>query len=138
MEKNPYEKNKYVNKHQHLNIPQDEIERKWRLNEEEQERMRILMGISAPGNSFTTPFISTWKTDNTSTGSSNNNQVRLPLMPNGAYNFLVNWGDGSINTIASWNQAEATHTYAAIGTYTITITGYINRILIIYQFVKIY
>jgi surface protein len=126
MEKNPYEKNKYVNKHQHLNIPQDEIERKWRLYEEEQEQMRILMGISAPGNSFTTPFISTWKTDNTSTGSSNSNQVRLPLMPNGAYNFLVNWGDGSINTIAAWDQPEATHTYAAVGTYTISITGYIN------------
>ena len=126
MEKNPYEKNKYLEKHQHLNVSQAELERKWRLYEEEQEQMKILMGISAPGNSFTTPFTSTWKTDNTSTGSSNNNQVRLPLMPDGAYNFLVNWGDGTINTIASWNQAEATHTYAAIGTYTITITGYIN------------
>ena len=120
------EKNQYVNKHLKLNIPETEIERKWRLYEEEQEQMKILMGISAPGNAWTQPFISTWKTDNTSTGSSNNNQVRLPLMPNGAYNFLVNWGDNSINTITSWNQAEATHTYAAIGTYTITITGYIN------------
>lgn len=126
MEKNPYEKNKYVEKHQHLNIPQDEIERKWRLYEEEQEAMKILMGISAPGNASAVPFISTWKTDNLSTGSSNSNQVKLPLMPNGSYNFYVNWGDGTVSSIAAWNQAEATHTYAAIGTYTITITGYIN------------
>ena len=72
------------------------------------------------------PFISTWKTDNLSTGSSNNNQVKLPLMPNGTYLFNVNWGDGSSNTITTWNQAETTHTYSAIGTYTITIRGYIN------------
>lgn len=120
------EKQQFVNKHIKLNIPETEIERKWRLYEEEQEQMKILMGISAPGNAWSIPFISTWKTDNTSTGSSASNQVKLPLMPDGAYNFLVNWGDNSINTITSWNQAEATHTYDAIGTYTITITGYIN------------
>jgi surface protein len=125
MEKNPYEKNKYVEKHQRLNIPQDEIERKWRLYEEE-EQMKILMGMSAPGNAWAIPFISTWKTDNTSTGSSNSNQVRLPLMPNGSYNFYVNWGDGTVSSIAAWDQPEATHTYAAVGTYTISITGYIN------------
>ena len=72
------------------------------------------------------PFISTWKTDNLSTGSSNNNQVKLPLMPNGTYLFNVTWGDGNSNTITTWNQAATTHTYSAIGTYTITIRGYIN------------
>ncbi len=72
------------------------------------------------------PFISTWKTDNLSTGSTNNNQVRLPLVLNGKYNFIVDWGDGSTNTITTYNQAETTHTYASIGTYTITITGYIR------------
>jgi surface protein len=126
MEKNPYEKNKYLEKHQYLNVSQAELERKWRLYEEEQEAMKILMGISAPGNAYSVPFISTWKTDNLSTGSSNSNQVRLPLMPNGSYNFYVNWGDGTVSSIASWNQPEATHTYAAVGTYTISITGYIN------------
>ena len=126
MEKNPYEKNKYLEKHQYLNVSQAELERKWRLYEEEQELMKLMMGASAPGNASAVPFISTWKTDNTSTGSSNSNQVRLPLMPNGSYNFYVNWGDGTVSSIASWNQPEATHTYAAVGTYTITITGYIN------------
>lgn len=72
------------------------------------------------------PFISTWKTDNLSTGSSTNTQVRLPLVATGTYRFTVNWGDGSSDLITTWNQAQVTHTYAAIGTYTITITGFIK------------
>lgn len=126
MEKNPYEKNKYVEKHQHLNISSDELERKWRLYEEEQEVMKLMMGASAPGNAYSVPFISTWKTDNLSTGSSNSNQVKLPLIPDGSYNFYVNWGDGTFSSIAAWDQPEVTHTYPAIGTYTISITGAIR------------
>jgi len=69
------------------------------------------------------PFISEWKTDNTSSGSSNTNQVKLPLILLGTYNFTVDWGDLSSDNITVWNQAETTHTYSSIGTYTITITG---------------
>jgi surface protein len=72
------------------------------------------------------PFISTWKTDNLSTGSSTNTQVKLPLVSTGTYKFTVNWGDGNSDVITTWDQAEVTHTYAAIGTYTITITGFIK------------
>jgi surface protein len=72
------------------------------------------------------PFISTWKTDNLSTGSSTNTQVKLPLVSTGTYKFTVNWGDGNTDVITTWNQAQVTHTYAAIGTYTITITGFIK------------
>lgn len=68
-------------------------------------------------------FISTWKTDNTSTGSSANNQIKLPLESIGTYNFQVDWGDGSKNTITTYNQAEVTHTYSSIGTYTVKIKG---------------
>lgn len=71
-------------------------------------------------------FISTWNTANTSTGSSSNVRVKLPLVSIGTYNFTVNWGDGSSNTITTWNQAEVTHTYSTAGTYTITITGFIK------------
>ena len=35
------------------------------------------------------PFISTWKTDNISAGSSQANQIKLPLMAGGVYNFTV-------------------------------------------------
>lgn len=69
------------------------------------------------------PFISTWKTDNTGYTTSNSNQVTLPLTYSGTYDFEVNWGDGSSDHITSYNQAEILHTYAAAGTYDITITG---------------
>ena len=38
-------------------------------------------------------FISVWRTNETSSESSNNNQVRLPLQSSGNYNFVVEWGD---------------------------------------------
>jgi len=70
-------------------------------------------------------FTSTWKTDNLSTGSSSNSQASLPLQSNGNYKFYVDWGDGSSDFITTWNQAETTHTYSTIGTYTIKIRGLI-------------
>ncbi len=71
-------------------------------------------------------FNFTWKTDNTSTGSSTNVQAKLPLVSSGTYDFVVNWGDLSQDHITTWNQAEVTHTYAASGTYTISISGLIR------------
>lgn len=68
-------------------------------------------------------FISTWKTDNLSTGSSANNQVKLPLVSSGTYDFVVDWGDGNQDTITTYNQAEVTHTYSNIGTYEVKIDG---------------
>ena len=61
-------------------------------------------------------------------GSTANDQYRLPLMSTGNYNFTVNWGDGQSNSIATWNQADATHTYASSGTYSISITGTIDHV----------
>ena len=61
-------------------------------------------------------------------GSTANNQYRLPLMSTGTYNFTVNWGDGQSNSIATWNQADATHTYATAGLYSISITGTIDHV----------
>jgi surface protein len=71
-------------------------------------------------------FYSTWDTRLTSAGSSNANQIRLPLFNGGTYNFVVNWGDGTSDTITVWNQAQATHTYTTPGVYNITITGTIT------------
>ncbi|OWU89113.1 BspA family leucine-rich repeat surface protein [Flavobacterium sp. WLB] len=68
-------------------------------------------------------FISTWRTSNTSTGSSTSNQIRLPLLAVGSYNFTIDWGDGTSNNITVWNQAQTTHTYTAAGDYVIKITG---------------
>ena len=74
-------------------------------------------------------FESSWKTDNT--GTSNNNQITLPLYdPGGAfdsnYDFTVDWGDGSSDIVTAWDQAEKTHTYGSAGTYTVRIKGTIK------------
>ena len=71
----------------------------------------------------TNNFVSTWKTDNLSTGSSLSNEIRLPLISTGNYAFTVQWGDGSSDLITVWNEAQATHIYSTAGTYTVTING---------------
>ena len=68
-------------------------------------------------------FVSTWKTNNTSAGSSTATQIKLPLVSTGTYNFVVDWGDGTTSTITTWNAAATTHTYATAGTYTVKIKG---------------
>jgi surface protein len=69
------------------------------------------------------PFEFTINTANTSTGSTAADQFKLPLVSSLPLNAVVNWGDGSSDTITVFNQAEATHTYASSGTYTVSITG---------------
>lgn len=66
-------------------------------------------------------FITTWKTDNS--GVSSTNQIKLPLVSSGTYDMVVDWGDGSSDTITTYNQAETTHTYSSTGTYTVKISG---------------
>ena len=70
-------------------------------------------------------FVTTWNTQNTLSGGSANNQVRIPMYGNG-YNFTVYWGDGSSQTHTA-SPGEIAHnltkTYAAPGIYTVTITG---------------
>jgi len=68
-------------------------------------------------------FLSVWDTTKTSPGSSLSNQVTLPLQSGGDYNFFVDWGDGSNDTITDGDQLEKTHTYTSEGVYTINITG---------------
>jgi surface protein len=71
------------------------------------------------------PFITEWNTENT--GTSNSNQITLPLTNTGTYNFEVDWGDGETHTITTWDQAETTHTYAADGVYEVKITGIVTE-----------
>tara|TARA_R110002020_G_scaffold39222_2_gene116948 strand:- start:1167 stop:2624 length:1458 start_codon:yes stop_codon:yes gene_type:complete len=74
-------------------------------------------GGAAPENTFTFSV----NTANTSTDSSSSSQYKLPLVDAGAINMKVYWGDGSDDTITSYDQAEVLHTYASPGTYTINI-----------------
>ena len=66
------------------------------------------------------PFTFSVNTANAGTG---NTQFKLPLAYGTSPNFDVAWGDGTNDTITTWNQAEATHTYPNTGTYTIEITN---------------
>ncbi len=68
-------------------------------------------------------FVFTIDTENTSSGSSLNTQFMMPLVSSGTYNATVNWGDGSSDTITSYNQQEVTHTYSSAGQYEISIEG---------------
>ncbi len=68
-------------------------------------------------------FVAIWNTSLTSYYSSASNQIALPLISSGTYSFQVDWGDGTVDTITDWAQAEKIHTYATPGVYTITITG---------------
>ena len=74
-------------------------------------------GGSAPaGNAFT------FSVDTTKAGTASN-QFQLPLVSAGAISMDVAWGDGTSDTITTYNQAETLHTYSASGTYTIEITN---------------
>lgn len=66
-------------------------------------------------------FISVWKTDNA--GSSNNDQITLPLITGETYSMTVDWGDDTTSEITSASDSDKTHTYDAAGTYTVRITG---------------
>ncbi len=65
-----------------------------------------------------TPFITRWKTDNP--GMSDDNQITILTSPNFAYNFRIEWGDGSVNENVT---GDITHTYASSGEYNVSITG---------------
>jgi surface protein len=67
------------------------------------------------------PFIFDIDTTLTSMGSSANDKFQLPLDSTGNYDFIVDWGDGSTDTINTWNDPLTEHTYSSTGIYTIQI-----------------
>ena len=75
-------------------------------------------------------FVSTWKTDNA--GTSNDNQITLPLEASGTYDFSIYWGDGTKSDITAYDQVlqsetvAVTHSYPIAGTYEVQIDGVIN------------
>lgn len=68
-------------------------------------------------------FKTIWNTRLVTEGSSDYNQIRLPLVSTGTYDFTVNWGDGQTNHITNWFSLDAIHTYSEPGIYLITIEG---------------
>ena len=85
---------------------------------------KIGIFVNGSGAAFgSAPFEFAINTANTSTGSTADNQFKLPLVSSLPLDAKVDWGDGTTNTITAFNQAEVTHTYPSVGTYTIKITG---------------
>jgi len=72
-------------------------------------------------------FISVWNTSNVTLDTSLNDEVRLPLVANGNYNFYVSWGDGKFDLITNANYlTKSLHEYSTPGQYTITMQGVID------------
>lgn len=69
-------------------------------------------------------FVTVWSTD--TVGVSGRNQISLPLVADGTYDCVVHWGDGTTSFITSYDDPDKTHTYPAVGSYKVTITGAIN------------
>ncbi len=65
-------------------------------------------------------FVSVWEV------SDDNLQVVLPVPRGFNYDFKVDWGDGTHGQVTAWDDAEATHTYAQAGTYTLTLSGLVE------------
>jgi hypothetical protein len=65
-------------------------------------------------------FITTWQT------TAANETLTIPLFLGATYNFIIDWGDG---TLQHWNtDASPSHSYASPGTHTISISGLFPRI----------
>ncbi len=72
------------------------------------------------------PFITTWKTDNEGTITGQNSIYIGTTENDYNYNYNVDWGDESISENITGN---ISHTYAAPGTYTVSISGTFPRII---------
>lgn len=69
------------------------------------------------------PFSSIWDTTKISAGSSNERQVKLPVVSSYFQSMTVDWGDGTVDNILTYNDSKLLHTYEKAGVYEITITG---------------
>lgn len=49
--------------------------------------------------------------------------IQLPFVNTAPFDCVVDWGDGSQDTITAYNDPASAHSYSP-GTYTVTITGY--------------
>lgn len=78
------------------------------------------------GKDWGDPFTTIWKTDNV--GDTGVNQIRIPVVAGGTYDFLVEWGDGTKNRIKSATDPNVTHTFPSPGTYEVKIYGFLSSL----------
>ena len=71
-------------------------------------------------------MITKWQTN--TPGAVDPNQIALPLVIDGEYNFEVDWGDGEIDIITTWDDIDRVHNYSTAGTYIVKMTGRYDKI----------
>jgi surface protein len=64
-----------------------------------------------------TPFITTWRT------TTSNEEVRIGIRAEYAYNFSIDWGDGNIEDFDFNNHKFISHIYDTPGDYAVAILG---------------
>ena len=79
------------------------------------------------------PFITTWRVNglpsqlrSSSKKFKKKHVIMLPLEPEGKYNFIVEWGDGTSDHITVHDQPEVIHTYRNPGRYTLYLNGLVD------------
>lgn len=66
---------------------------------------------------------------NTTLDSTGSKQVTIPTPEGGNYDYWIDWGDGLTSTkITTYNDPQATHTYAEDGEYNIKLMGTLDRL----------
>ena len=96
----------------------------------------VILTILYPALNFAdeSGFITVWQTNNKVNEpfgfgntdrkmSPEDRQITLPFVPDGIYRCVVDWGDGTIDKIAGYDDERITHTYEKPGAYTVEITG---------------
>ena len=68
-----------------------------------------------------TAMVTTWAMATATTRT-----LALPLSSAHNYQFVVEWGDGITDEITAWNDADASYTYGADNTFTVTIYGQVE------------
>lgn len=69
-----------------------------------------------------TEFISVWDTE-ASGDMPGNTTIGIPLTVDGTYDFYIDWGDGNVDHITTYDDPANTHTYDTPGVYTVKIDG---------------
>ena len=86
------------------------------------QTFEIAVAGDSAGN--TNDFVTTWRT------TSDNESITIPTTESG-YDYTVDWGDPNAtptDAVTSGHTGNATHQYAAAGTYTVRISGDFPRI----------
>ncbi len=78
-------------------------------------------------------FITHWETKASEEGqaaTSLDRTITIPVVADSTYNFVVDWGDGTVETLTNADMVNGlfSHTYALVGDYTVKIVGDFPRI----------